>query len=117
MQIAKKPSINYQTVIKIIKTYIETSEIKSKKQGRDRRSKLSEDKKTTICTWINENCTLSLKKIKEKVQNQMNKTVSISTIDRCIREFHYTLKDITMILERRNTDSTIANRLEYARKF
>ncbi|KAF7694654.1 hypothetical protein CDIK_2066 [Cucumispora dikerogammari] len=47
----------------------------------------------------------------------MNKTVSISTIDRCILEFYYTLKDITIVSERRNTNSTIATRLEYARKF
>ncbi|KAF7686049.1 hypothetical protein CDIK_3202 [Cucumispora dikerogammari] len=47
----------------------------------------------------------------------MNKTVSLSTIDKCIREFHYTLKDITIVPERRNIDSTIATRLEYARKF
>ncbi|KAF7692219.1 hypothetical protein CDIK_2440 [Cucumispora dikerogammari] len=47
----------------------------------------------------------------------MNKTVSLSTIDRCIREFHYTLKDITIVPEKRNTDSTIATRLEYAKKF
>ncbi|KAF7685601.1 hypothetical protein CDIK_3650 [Cucumispora dikerogammari] len=117
MQISKELSINYQTVIKIVKTHIETNEIKSRKHGGDRLSKLSEDEKTTICTWINKNCTLSLKQIKEKVQDKINKTVSVSTIDRCIREFHYTLKDITIVPKRRNTDSTIATRLEYARKF
>ncbi|TBU19960.1 DDE-like endonuclease [Hamiltosporidium tvaerminnensis] len=53
----------------------------------------------------------------EWVKCTFNIDVSTSTIDRALREFHYTLKRVTLVTERRNTLSTIELRTNYATSF
>ncbi|TBU11953.1 DDE-like endonuclease [Hamiltosporidium tvaerminnensis] len=56
-------------------------------------------------------------KFAEWVKCTFNFDVSTSTIDRALREFHYTLKQATEVPERRNTLSTIELGTNYATSF
>lgn len=60
---------------------------------------------------------ITLKELKQKVLDDYGANVSISTIDRVIREFHYTLKSLVKVPQRRNCESTLQKRMEYAHMF
>lgn len=60
---------------------------------------------------------ITLKQLKLKLIDKYGITVSLSTIDRVINAFHYTLKSLVIVPQRRNCDVTIQKRKEYAEMF
>ncbi|ORD96291.1 hypothetical protein HERIO_1774 [Hepatospora eriocheir] len=103
----------YQTVNSIVKRYNTSGKVLLQSRGGDRRSKLSLDIKEAILAWVDDEPILKLKDLRIKVIETYEIDVSISTIDRCLRQFHYTLKRITLVPERRNSQSTIEARADY----
>lgn len=87
------------------------------KRGGDKRSKLSNNIKECLLTYVNEKCTKTLKEMAEWIRSTFSIDVSISTIDRTLRKFHYTLKRITLLPERRNCQRTIDLRAVYAANY
>jgi hypothetical protein len=67
--------------------------------------------------WVNENPTITLKSLVNKLRDENRIGVNKNTIDRCLKNFHYTLKNLVVISERRNTESTIQKRFEYFNDF
>lgn len=112
--IASMYRINYQTVNSIVKRYLKTGLIFVEKRGGDRRSKLTAEVKEGLLTYVDLECTRTLHEMVEWVKSTFNVDVSTSTIDRALREFHYTLKRVTLVPERRNSPSTIELRTSYA---
>ncbi|TBT97720.1 hypothetical protein CWI39_2789p0010 [Hamiltosporidium magnivora] len=90
---------------------------KQMKRGGDGRSKLTLKIKENLQTYVDLECTKTLYELAEWVKCTFNVDVSTSTIDRALREFHYTLKRVTLVPERRNTLSTIEIRTNYATSF
>jgi transposase len=109
--------LNYWTVLKIVNNYQLSGHTNTKKLGGDRCSKLDNVKKNQIRKWVDKNCLLTLREISQKIFDSYGLDVSQSTVDRCLRSFHYTLKAISLVPAPRNTESTILKRLEYAQKF
>ena len=70
-----------------------------------------------MISWVDDNAQMTLKELQAKVLDVFDIKVSISTIDRVLRGFHYSLKSIVTVPERRNCDVTIQKRLEYAERF
>ena len=83
-------------------------------RGGDRRSLLSQEMKNQLLQYVDNNCTLTLQEMATWIFDEFQVNVSKSTIDRALREFHYTLKMTTLIAESRNYDTAIENRLAYA---
>ncbi|TBU10591.1 DDE-like endonuclease, partial [Hamiltosporidium tvaerminnensis] len=100
--------INYQTAKSIVRRYLKTGLEFVEKRGGDRRSKLTLEIKESLQTYGN---------FEQWVKCTFYVDVSTSTIDRALREFHYTLKRVTLVPERRNTLSTIELRTNYATSF
>jgi len=75
---------------------------------------LNDEQKEKICDWIDENCQLTLKQTVQKCYEEWNLKLSPSTVDRALRDFHYTVKQITLIPEKRNTIEVISKRYDYA---
>ena len=63
---------------------------------------------------VDHDCFHTLDELKTKVQQEFNIEVSTSLINRCLREFYYTLKNALHVPASRNTNSTIEKRYEYA---
>lgn len=82
-----------------------------------RRKSLNEVQKQYICNEVDQNAAITLKCLKEKVLLEFNIAVSISTIDRALREFHFTLKLIIPTPAARNSEEVLDNRRDYARRF
>ena len=112
--IASMYNLKYQTVNSIIKRYLKTGEILVKKRGGDRRSKLSLEIKQQLLNYVDEECTKTLRELVFWVFDKFNVQLSLSTIDRSLREFPYTVKRASLIPERRNSESTIEVREAYA---
>ena len=68
----------------------------------DKKSKLPAEVKKSLLQHVDTDCTKTLKELKEWIQNEHMITVSLSTIDRALRKYHYTLKLLTMVSEKRN---------------
>ena len=117
MKISRELDIPRQSISRITKSYLETGSICPKTRGGDKKSILSPDDKLLICGWVDENCTLTLNELKIKLNATTGQDVSISTIDRSLKQYHYSLKRISVVPERRNCSNTLAIREKYARDF
>jgi len=115
--IAAMYSKKYQTVNTIVKKYLKTGMILPKKRGGDRRSILSLEIKKQLLAYVDQECTRTLKQLSAWVKETFDIAVSLSTIDRALRQFHYTLKGVTLVPERRICESTVELRKLYSATF
>lgn len=115
--IAKVLKLARTTVHSIIQTFNNTGNILARKRGGVKPTKLNDHQKSNIRIWIDEDCTLTLKKIKEKIFEEFDVCVSIPTLARVISGFNYSLKRISVIPQRRNEPDVINARHEYAQRF
>ena len=67
--------------------------------------------------WIDENCFLTSKQIKERCLAELNVNVSEYTINNCIQSFHYTIKRVHFLPHRRNDNQALEERAMYANRF
>lgn len=105
------------TVRKIYSTYRRTANIHKRSAGH-RLKKLSVLQINEICNWIDEDCSLSLRQLKERCLTQWPlHQISLSTINRALKTFHYSFKRISFVPERRNTPQIIQTRFEYAIRY
>ncbi len=115
--IARMMNLPRTTVSTVVSKFRNTGSIDRGNRGGDRRTKLSDEQKENVRTWVNEDATLTLEQLASKVQQEYSLSVSYSTINRCLNNFHYTLKTGVVVPERRNVEATIEERLSYAISF
>lgn len=82
-------------------------------RGGDRRSILNEEKKEQIKNWVDNDPTITLKSLEKKIREKYGLIVYDNTIDRCLKNYHYSLKQLTVIPDTRNSVNTISKREEY----
>ncbi|KAG0436620.1 Paired box protein Pax-1 [Dictyocoela muelleri] len=116
-EIARMLNCNRTTISKIISRFKESGKISPEKRGGSRRNILTEDHNLSNKNYLDNDATLSLRKIKDNILRDYNINVSIPTIFRAIKNFNYSLKRLELIPDRRNFDSVINNRFVYAQKF
>lgn len=108
-------SIKRQTLNSIIKVYEKENRINKKPKGGS--MKLTSEERMKIKGWLDEDCTLTLSNIQKKLELEFNLKVSLSTIDRAIKSFHYTVKRRSLIPNRRNDPEVVELRYQYAMKY
>ena len=79
--------------------------------------KFNDAQKLLIKSWVDEDATINLKALRLKIIEECGVTVSISTVNNCLNEFHYSLKTLTIFPQRRNCDQTLSQRLTYIQNF
>ena len=109
-------SVNYKSVWRILKQFNSTGEVEVKKWGGDLRSKLTADQKNKILLWVDQDCLMRISDFINKVYEHFSIRVSNSTIQRVVNGFHYTMKSVVSVPERRNNERTLNLREEYAGK-
>ena len=117
VSIARNLKISRSTVCSICRLYDKTGEFSIKPHGGGRRPMFSSLQKEKICEWVDEDALLTLKKLKEKVDEEFSISCSLSTVDRILKEFHYSVKRAYPVPVARNTSSTIEKRYEYAQAY
>ena len=102
-----------QTVNSIIKIYNTEGRINKLKRGGRHNEKLNNEQKNEIKEWINENASITLLEISNKINAKYHILISKSTISRIIENFHYSFKRISLIPVRRNNQETKLIRKNY----
>jgi len=105
------------TIVTIVSKFYATGQEEAKIRGGNHRGKLTHIHKEAIRSWVDDDCLITLKKLAVLMHDEFGITVSISTIDRCLREFHYTIKNILPIPEARNSERIIELRFLYSQEF
>jgi transposase len=105
------------TVLNVIKRYNETNAIESSPRGGGRIHKLTEDIRYYVKEIVDEDCTLSLKKISSRVLNEKGISISHSSVQNCLNDLHNSLKLLHPIPARRNEEDVINIRQNYAISF
>ena len=110
-------NVKLPSVYAIIDIFLKERRVEKKLKGGDRKKALNSDQIQIIQNLIDDDCSISLGKIKEILLNVHNIDVSIMTVSRCIKAFNYTFKSITLIPQRRNDLKSLDDREAYARRF
>ena len=106
-EISRSLLLNYKSIWSIIKKFNETKEVGVKKRGGDKPSKFTVDQKTELLSFVDQNCLLCISDLIEKVFVNFSIRVSASTIQRVLNDFHYFMKSIVAVPERRNDKRTL----------
>ena len=109
--------LNRFTVYSILRKVRLTGVVEARKRGGTKPKKLSNDVIDSIKRWIDQDCTISLRKMQQKLEQEHNIQASITTITRAIEGFHYSFKRVNRHPERRNAPSNIEERRKYAVEF
>uniref|UniRef100_A0A4Y0BHG9 DUF4806 domain-containing protein n=1 Tax=Anopheles funestus TaxID=62324 RepID=A0A4Y0BHG9_ANOFN len=105
--ISEMLNIKLATVYGIVKRYQTAFQVEAKKRGGNRQKVLSQQAISDIQCWINDDCTVTLKSLAQKLLQEHGVRVSTTTIAREIKGFNDPLKMVKVIPERRNTPTTI----------
>lgn len=80
----------------------------TKRTGGHRKQLLTVAQKEIICDWIDLDCTQTLRSLRDKCLLEWPRMqISLSTINRALKEFHYLVKMVTCVPERRNTTKSL----------
>ena len=116
-QISNLMDLKRTTVHQIIKKYQETGQIVAERRAGEKESKLNQEQKNAIKSWIDEDCTLSLRAITEKVFETFQIRICKTKAMKYVKGFHYILKRVNFVPERGNDQSTITQRHAYAQNY
>jgi transposase len=117
LNIAKYENLSVSTVNNIIKVFNETGRTSSLKRGGVRNKKITQEIQAKIFNLVDENCLISLKDIRDKINNEFSVFLGLSTFFDYLKAFHYTLKLAHAIPERRNDNNAFQSRYLYANSF
>ncbi|KAG0425482.1 hypothetical protein DMUE_6027, partial [Dictyocoela muelleri] len=115
-EIARRLSLNRTTVSKIITKFIKIGELSTKKRGGCKKI-LSEEHINALKEFLDEDATMSLKMLKNKLHENFGISCSLKTIDRSVQGFFYSLKRLSIIPAKRNDIVAINKRFLYAQEF
>ena len=102
------------TVNTIISTFLKTGRVANNKKGGKTYSKVTEDIRDYISGIVDEDCTLSLRKISGILLENKKVYLSTTTIFNCLKFMYYTLKLLKPVPIRRNEIDVIEARFLYA---
>jgi transposase len=106
-----------QSVRSVVNVYLKTGRVHSQRRGATRHKKLTDEHKAALVSWIDDDCSLTLKKIAARLAEQFSITIGTSTINRAIHEFHFSWKRTSLIPVRRNDDEALRVRQSYAENY
>lgn len=110
--LAKTLAINYKTAFQ----WIRSGETASKKRGSKKPKSLTTETVDLICCWLEENNSMTLKQIKDKLLADLNIYISVSTIGNYLDGRLYTLKKVHHMPSTMNSEANKLLRKEYVNK-
>lgn len=106
-------NVKLSTVYSIIDVYVLEGRLETKKRG-SRPKALNDEHVLAIRRWIDDDASITLSALKNKLLEVYGISVCTKTIDNYIDSFGYSFKRTTLIPERRNNMNTIEVRATYA---
>jgi transposase len=117
VKIAEMMRCNRATVLRVITAYKEDGRVGAKPRGGNRPKKATPQIQEKIRELIDENNSITLQAIRERLRSEDGVVLSCPTINRTISDFNYSLKVLSPVPALRNDPETIAMRYEYAIQF
>ena len=114
---AKNFNVTYASVAKIYSEFCRSGRIAKLKVGGNKPKKLSPNKVQFIKSLLEEDCTLSLKCIKENVFKEYAISVCEATLSKYVEGFNFTLKRLTKVSRSALTETLINARKTYSAWF
>ena len=90
-------SLKSGTVAVIIEKFNCMDVVAADARGGDCHSKLDSEMKQAVCDWVDNNCLVTLKELKERIQSTYGLSALTSCIDRCLGALYYTIKRVDSI--------------------
>lgn len=115
--IATNHQLPESTIRSMVRKYLTTSQIEKSTNRHVRERILNDEEVQRLMSWIQEDCTISLRSLVERCLSEFNKVISKSTIENYISGFQFSLKAISLSPERRNTPENIETRYRFAIKY
>ena len=110
-------SLNYHTVHCIVSKFLKYGNTDRKKTGGNRKPIFTPELKEALLRKVDAHCTTTLKQLKEWLKMEHSVEVSITTINRTLKNFHYSLKNVTTVPEKKYCTTTLGKRYQYAQDF
>ncbi|KAF7684824.1 hypothetical protein CDIK_4427, partial [Cucumispora dikerogammari] len=98
----------------IVKNYLKTGQVLPKRRGGDTRTLLPQHVRNALREYIDVDCTRTLREMIDWIKETFDIIVLTTTVNRALSGFHFTLKRVTNVSERRNISVTIELRTRYA---
>lgn len=114
-EISEELEFNYYTLAAIIRKYKTKGIATSEKNKCGRKKLLNDEDGNMVRQIISSDVSTSLQEMKNTLEVNHNKHVSISTIHRMIQSFEYSFKRVQLIPIRRNQDNNKEVRFNYSR--
>lgn len=118
-EISKLFDMPRTTISTILNRWKNDGVIVAKSKGGDKRSKLTDRMKLKLREWVDNDSSITLKKLKLNILQEFHELDSIgtTTIDRALKDFHYSFKRVSIVPVKRNDESTLNRRFVYAKDF
>lgn len=117
VEICKVLKIKYKTGHGIWTKYNKTDSIDVKKRGGKRPKLLDDAQREIVREWVDEDCTLTLNDLQDKIGEELGIQVGPSTVNNYITGFGYTFKRLVIRTIPAMTDAAWQQRREYAMWF
>jgi len=114
--IAEEVDVKYRTVATVVKIYKEHGRMKSEVKNCGRKKLVTPLIQNYIRQLIEEDCSITLKSIQDRILEEKDVLLSVATLQRTINDFEYTFKKVVLIPEARNKEINIERRFDYARE-
>lgn len=112
--IAQTFNMSYSSVNKIYAEYCKSGRTEKLKVGGRKPKKLSDDQILFIKDLLIEDCSLTLKAIKQSILSEFSISICEATISKYVKSFNYSIKRISKIPKAAITDALIASRKTYS---
>lgn len=113
IEISKTLSCSRHQVYRAIKIFDTEGRDEKKITGGLKNRKLSQEHNDFIMDLVDEDCSITLKEIKRKLNERFQLQVCISTISNVLGDFMYSFKRVHLVPIRRNCINTINLRFQY----
>lgn len=112
-EVARRFKISRSAASKIATVYRIEGRPDKKKQGGTKHKKMTSEMQERLLSLLDDDCTTPLNLLANKLNEEFAVTISRKTVERALSAFHYTLKMISLVPEKRNDDNTIERRYEF----
>uniref|UniRef100_A0AAG5DWX4 Tc1-like transposase DDE domain-containing protein n=1 Tax=Anopheles atroparvus TaxID=41427 RepID=A0AAG5DWX4_ANOAO len=117
IEIAQMLNLKRTTVQGIISRFLKTGLVEAAERQIPDTKKLSTEHVASLKMWNNEDCTVSFRKLAQKLREVHGVEVSVATVSRAIRGFNYTIKQVAKVPEQSVTQAALSERRAYADSF
>ena len=112
--IAATYNLKRSTVYSVRKIWETSGRETALPRGGRRSEKMTNNQKEAVLNWVDADCTSTNRQLVKRTENVFEIRVSESTVSRLLKDFHYSVKRVSLVPERRNSAEVIEAHFHFA---